>query len=221
MMRKKPPLPQPRGRKDKYSSLVGDLANLLEDARRAAVRSVNAVMTATYWEIGRRVVEYEQGGEKRAGYGDALLKRLAKDLIERFGRGFGLSNLKQMRKFYLAYETRGKSQTVSGLLGKPAEIAQTDIPTSRTLSAKFPLPWSHYNRLLVLSEPHKRDSYEEESHRAGRSVRQLDRQVNSMLYERVALSRKKGELLRKAERSGTAATAEEEIKDPSEHLSQV
>lgn len=213
-MRKKPLLPQPRVRKNEYSDLVGDLTRLLEEARHAAARSVNAVMTATYWEIGRRIVEYEQRGEKRAEYGEALLKRLANDLVERFGRGFGLSNLKQMRKFYLAYETRGKSQTASGFLGEPIAAFQTQLSISPTLSTRFPLSWSHYNRLLVLNEPHKRDFYEEESRRAGWSVRQLDRQVNSMLYERVALSRKKGELLRNAERSGTVATPEEEIKDP-------
>ena len=171
-------------------------------------------MTATYWEIGRRIVEYEQGGEKRAEYGEALLKRLAKDLVEQFGRGFGLSNLKQMRKFYLTYQTRGKSQTLSGLSGESTKASKTSLSTAQTLSGEFSLSWSHYNRLLVLNEPHKRDFYEEEARRAGWSVRQLDRQVNAMFYERVALARKKGALLGKAERSGASATPEEEIKDP-------
>ena len=213
-MQKKPPLPQPRVRKDPYSSLVGDLTKLLEEARHIAARSVNAVMTATYWEIGRRIVEYEQGGEKRAEYGEALLKRLAKDLVEQFGRGFGLSNLKQMRKFYLTYQARGKSQTLSGLSGESTKASKTSLSTAQTLSGEFSLSWSHYNRLLVLNEPHKRDFYEEEARRAGWSVRQLDRQVNVMFYERVALARKKGALLGKAERSGASATPEEEIKDP-------
>ena len=126
-MQKKPPLPQPRVRKDPYSSLVGDLTKLLEEARHIAARLVNAVMTATYWEIGRPIVEYEQGGEKRAEYGEALLKRLAKDLVEQFGRGFGLSNLKQMRKFYLIYRARGKSQTLSGLSGESTKASKTSL----------------------------------------------------------------------------------------------
>lgn len=82
-----------------YSGIHGDIVSLLEAARHAAARSVNALMTASYWEIGRRIVEFEQGGRERAVYGEDLIKRLGGDLTRRFGRGFGWRNLAQMRSF--------------------------------------------------------------------------------------------------------------------------
>ena len=90
-----------------YSDLVGGIAALLEAARRTSARAVNAVMTATYWDIGRRIVEHEQGGNERAEYGEAVLARLAADLTHRYGRGFGLVNLSQMKKFYLLWPPPG------------------------------------------------------------------------------------------------------------------
>lgn len=84
-----------------YEGLVADLSRLLEDARRVSARAVNTVMTATYWEFGRRIVEFEQGGEKRAGYGEELLRQLARDLSKRLGRGFSVTNLQNFRTFFL------------------------------------------------------------------------------------------------------------------------
>jgi hypothetical protein len=93
-----------------YDVLLGDVARVIGEARRAAARSVNVLMTATYWLVGRRIVEEEQVGEPRAGYGDVLIERLSRDLTSRFGRGFGRSNLFQIRAFYLAYrEIHGRS----------------------------------------------------------------------------------------------------------------
>jgi len=86
-----------------YGGLIGGIAELLEAARRTAARTVNALMTATYWEIGRRIVEFEQGGEKRAEYGEALLQRLSQDLNAKFGRGFSYPNVNKFRQFYLAF----------------------------------------------------------------------------------------------------------------------
>jgi hypothetical protein len=86
-----------------YSGLVRGVSELLEAARRASVRTVNAFMTATYWEVGRRIVEFEQGGEKRAEYGKELLKQLADDLTSRLGRGFGAVNLSYMKRFYTSF----------------------------------------------------------------------------------------------------------------------
>lgn len=97
-----------------YGKFHSEIISLLEAARRHTVRSVNALMTATYWEIGRRIVEYEQGGSERAGYGDALIQRLLHDLCNRFGRGFGRQNLQQMRLFYKAWPCATISQTLSG-----------------------------------------------------------------------------------------------------------
>ena len=209
-------------RRGGYERLIGDLAKLLEDARRAAARSVNTVMTVTYWEIGRQIVEYEQRGQKRAAYGKQLLERLAKDLTERFGRGFGYSNLNLIRQFYLTYPDRrpilqsliGESQRGTAQEKAEAVVASLSDAKSRSAIQGFVLSWTHYVRLLLIAEPATRDFHEEEACRARWSVRQLDRQINSMLYERVAGSRKKGDLLRKAEQSASPMTTEEEIKDP-------
>src|SRR5882724_1407962 len=98
-----------------YDAVLADVVGLVNAARHAAVRSVNAVMTATYWAIGQRIVEHEQHGAERAGYGEELIVRLSEDLQSRFGRGFGRANLFQMRSFYLAY--RDILQTASGKSG--------------------------------------------------------------------------------------------------------
>jgi len=168
-MKKKPGPQLAPLRKDGYTTLLGSLTKLLEDARRGSARSVNAVMTATYWEMGRRIVEHEQGGVGRAEYGAALLKRLSSDLTSRFGRGFSERNLEQMRLFYLGWPI---SQTLS------AEFHGTALRTP------FPLPWSHYVRLLSVEDPDARAFYETEALRGGWSVRQLDRQISTLFYER-------------------------------------
>src|SRR5688500_10188220 len=94
----------PSRARDDYGLLVSGITTLLEQARRSAARASNAILTAEYWEIGRRIVEHEQGGKERAGYGEALLVRLAADLTRSHGRGFSKSNLFQMRALYLGWE---------------------------------------------------------------------------------------------------------------------
>jgi hypothetical protein len=96
-----------------YDSLIGTIRSLVETARHSAARSVNALMTATYWEIGRRIVEFEQRGKQRAEYGQELLKRLAADLTAKFGRGFGVDNLELFRAFYLTFPPQEISETLS------------------------------------------------------------------------------------------------------------
>ena len=128
-----------------YRGFLKSLVGLLEEARRFSARSVNAVMTATYWEIGRRIVEFEQGGKGRAGYGEAVLQRLSADLTSKYGRGFSERNLRQMRLFFLAWPIR---QTVSAespvsavrQLG-PQKLQTLSAESSRTPTL-FPLPWS-------------------------------------------------------------------------------
>ena len=94
-----------------YESILASMVDLLESARRLSARSVNSVMTGTYWEIGRRIIELEQGGQKRAKYGIQLIERLASDLTERFGRGFSEANIQYMRRFYVEWTI---PQTLSG-----------------------------------------------------------------------------------------------------------
>jgi predicted nuclease of restriction endonuclease-like (RecB) superfamily len=184
-----------------YTSFFDEVAALLEDARRASARSVNAIITATYWEIGRRIVEHEQGGRARAEYGEELLERLSADLTARFGRGYSERNLWQMKAFYLAWPIL---QTVS------AESSLARI------SSRFPLPWSAYVRLLAVKDDHARSFYETEALRGGWSVRQLDRQIDSQFYERTALSKNKAAMLAKgtAAKPEDAVTPEQAIKDP-------
>ena len=201
-----------------YVGLHREIAGVVESTRAAAARSVNALMTAAYWEIGRRIVEFEQGGEGRATYGDALIRRLGTDLSQRFGRGFGWRNLAQMRAFFLAWPAERILQTLSA---KSANRLVADhpirhVPEPDVLAQAFPLPWSAYVRLLSVKTATARAFYEAEALREGWSVRQLDRQISSQLYERLALSRNKAALLGKATdvQKGDLLTAEEAIRDP-------
>jgi len=205
-----------------YEDLLGDIAGLLESARRSAARSVNAIMTATYWLIGRRIVEYEQAGSARAEYGAEILKRLSGDLSRRFGRGFSIDNLETMRAFYLAYKTEEISETLSRISpSRNAQLKKSET-TSRFLNPveiipALPLSWSHYAFLTRRSRsPEARRFYEVEALRCGWSVRQLQRQINSQFYERTALSKNKAAMLKKGERPlpGDYIAPEEEIKDP-------
>ncbi len=206
-----------------YGGLLASMVSLIEEARRCSARTVNAIMTATYWEIGRRVVQSEQAGLRRAGYGDALLKRLSDDLTSRFGRGFSPDNIENMRRFYLAFDTVEISETPSRKLGqKKTETpsrkskAASPLPSLSDLSRRFPLPWSAYVRLLSVKDEAGRRFYEEEALRSGWSVRQLDRQIQSLFYERTTLSKNKAALLTKGARAlpQDAVQPEEEIKDP-------
>ena len=210
-----------------YQAIFGDVSRIVDTARQSAAQSVNAVMTAAYWMIGRRIVEFEQSGEKRAEYGTALIKRLETDLTQRFGRGFSRQNIQQMRLFYLSYPSDQILQTLSGESDQSPQqaICQTVSGKSDTTSTEvhleqllevFPLPWSAYVRLLSVKNMRARDFYETEALRGGWSVRQLDRQINSQFYERTALSKNKAAMLtrgRKA-RPEDSVLPEEEIKDP-------
>lgn len=210
-----------------YGDIHTGIVELLEAARRASARSVNALMTASYWEIGRRIVDFQQGGTGRARYGDAVIERLAEDLTRRFGRGFSRRNIEQMRQFSLCWPI---AQTVSAQ-SRRVKITQTlsaksKMPAIRptlsgesnlaTLAARFPLPWSAYVRLLAVKHAGARAFYETEALRCGWSVRQLDRQIGSQFYERVALSKNKAAMLKKAEQAERhdLITPEEAIKDP-------
>jgi predicted nuclease of restriction endonuclease-like (RecB) superfamily len=200
-----------------YDAMLNRVVQLIDDARRTSARTVNAIVTATYWLIGRYIVEFEQRGKTRAEYGEELLVRMAADLTSRFGKGYSLTNLKQFRQFYVAYPPLQKSQTASGLL--PA-IGKGQTPSDqlavRDCSASFPLPWSAYVRLLSIKNKLARKFYEVEALRGGWSVRQLDREINSLFYERTALSRNKAKMLSKgvAAKQEDAIAPEEEIKDP-------
>ena len=194
-----------------YQAVFGDVSRIIDAARESAVRSVNSAMTAAYWLVGHRIVEFEQSGEERAKYGTALIEQLAADLTQRFGRGFSRQNIQHMRLFYLSYPPDKIRQTVSG----ESVAASIDVPLT-DLPGAFPLPWSAYVRLLSVTNAHAREFYETEALRGGWSVRQLDRQINSQFYERTALSKNKAAMLRSGQRGRTEDIVRpaEAIKDP-------
>lgn len=129
-----------------YGSILGEISDVIEEARRSAVRAVNAAMTAAYWLIGARVVEFEQAGSPRADYGTGLLKRLATDLTSRFGPGFSVENLESIRAFYLTYPPDRISETLSRIFSEEHKTVQKSETPSRIsspaeLATAFPLSW--------------------------------------------------------------------------------
>lgn len=203
-----------------YAGIHGGIVELLDAARQAAARSVNALMTASYWEIGRRIVEAEQKGRRRAGYGEQLMERLSADLTERFGRGFSPDNLENMRRFFVAYPLVAISETLSRKSGTGLPIENSETVSRKfdlsELAQVFTLPWSAYVRLLSVKDDHARQFYETEALRGGWSVRQLDRQIGSQFYERTALSKDKAVMLAKGSvaKPEDAVTPNDAIKDP-------
>ena len=225
-MKKNPTLrggPGPAG----YDTILTDLSAVIQDARTFAARTVNAVMTAAYWLIGRRIVEYDQSGQERAAYGEELLVRLAGDLGREFGRGFSRQNLQQMRQFYLTYPSPEIRQTASSESERGRDGGSRPTPSGesparpgglslRSIAERFLLPWSAYVRLLSVKNESARRFYETEALRGGWSVRQLRRQIDSQFYERTALSKDKAVMLEKGRvaRPGDAVSPREAIKDP-------
>jgi len=200
-----------------YNKVFNNITKLLEKARIAAARNVNTLMTASYWEIGRNIVEFEQSGKERAAYGKELMKKLAIDLTAQFGRGFSRRNIEQMRLFYLYWPI---PQTASALFDVSSKQQKVNAFSSTTdlseLARRFPLPWSAYVCLLSLKNNAARNFYETESLRCGWSVRQLNRQINSQFYERISLSKNKVAMLKECEKieKNDIMTPEEAIKDP-------
>jgi predicted nuclease of restriction endonuclease-like (RecB) superfamily len=212
-----------------YDSILGEIYNVIDAARKSVVRSINCIMTAAYWLIGRRIVEFEQKGKVRAQYGEALLAKLSDDLTRRYGRGFGMVNLSQMKKFYLLWPPERIFQTMSEeslaeestrenhtILQTASEKSQSPGIVLNTIARHFPLPWSAYVRLLSVKNEHARRFYAAEALREGWSVRQLGRQINSQFYERTALSKNKAAMLSKGQKAlrEDRVFPEEEIKDP-------
>lgn len=173
---------------------------LLESARSKAVQQVNQTMVAAYFEIGRMIVEEQQGGDDRAGYGDDLINALSRKLTDRFGKGFSSVNLRQMRTFYLTYS---KQQTLSAKSGRN----QSSSDLSR-------LSWSHYLKLMRMDDLLERRFYEIECVENNWSVRELQRQYDSGLYQRLAASRDKNKVRELSEKGLIIQKAQDAVKDP-------
>ena len=173
---------------ENYKGLIKDIGKILEDSRTKAFRAVNEILVKTYWEIGRRIVVFEQQGKERAEYGSYLLEKLSKDLRLRHGKGFSRSNITYMRLFYLKYQ---KSETLS-----------------------HQLSWSHYFELLKIEEDLERSFYEKQCINENWSVRELKRQIDSALFYRLALSKNKEKVLELSKKGQLIEKAEDLIKDP-------
>jgi hypothetical protein len=169
-----------------YGKILAEIADWLHKANIQVGRTVNAVMTGTYWRIGQRIVEEEQRGHGQAEYGKRLISRLAEDLTAKFGRGYSQPNLFRMRSFYLAY--RSVPSVDSAKLSSASRIS-TDSEIFSTASIKssahFPLSWSHCVRLLSVDSGEARVYYEREALRGGWTVRMLDRQIATNAFERL------------------------------------
>ncbi len=163
----------------KDTQLFTKIAELIESARQKIATTVNLAMVYTYFEIGRMIIEDEQQGKTRADYGKHILKDLSKRLTEKFGKGFSERNIEQMRQFYRAYSI---PQTVSAELKK----------------LRFTLSWSHYLILMRIDNLNERSFYEIECAAHNWSLKQLKRNYHSSLYERLALSRDKDEIMKLA-----------------------
>ncbi len=172
----------------KYNKLLANIGVTIETARNNALQAVNAELVKANWEIGRYIVEFEQEGNERAAYGSDLLVKLSKDLSLKYGKGFGRRNVLDMRRFYLIYQ---KWQTVSAKLN-----------------------WSHYIRLIALSNNKARVFYEKQCVRENWSVRELEHQMDSSLFERLALSKSKKAVIALAQKRSHITDIHQTIKDP-------
>ncbi|MBZ4188092.1 PDDEXK nuclease domain-containing protein [Niabella beijingensis] len=175
--------------------LFQSVRTLILHAQQRVVRNVNTAMLITYFEIGRNIVEHELQGNPRAGYADQTIRKLSDDLTKEFGKGYSKSNLEYMRQFYSTYEKRIVQSLIgqSSQSGKTAAIAKRS--SARSLKSSPPVPfslsWTHYLQLLKINDEEERDFYEIEAVQNNWSVRELMRQYNASLYERLVLSRDK------------------------------
>ncbi|WP_221389843.1 YhcG family protein [Dyadobacter sp. NIV53] len=172
----------------KYNDLISQIGNLLLKGREQAAKSVNTILVQTYWLIGRHIVEYEQGGKEKAEYGSFLFEELSKDLTKLYGKGFSRANLLYMRKLYLTFP---KSETLSNVLS-----------------------WSHYFEILRTDNELEINFYARQTEKENWSVRELKRQMKSMLFHRLAMSKDKKGVLKLSEKGQEIQKAEDILKDP-------
>ena len=195
--------------------LVQKIEILIEESRKRVVTQVDSVMVRTYYEIGRAIVENQQHGEVRAGYGKGVLKQLSQRLNAKFGKGFSVDNLENMRKFYLTYRDT-KSETVSRISQKTKSETLSRISDGqiRSAYADFTLSWSHYLFLMRIENIDERHFYEMESGKNNWNLREVKRQFNSALYERLALSTEKDKVMELSRKGQVVERASNVIKDP-------
>jgi predicted nuclease of restriction endonuclease-like (RecB) superfamily len=202
--------------KPSNNTFHNQIVRLLQSARNQVVRTVNKTMVLTYFEIGKKIVQEEQGGKERAEYGSELIKGLSKILTKEFGKGFSERNIAQMRQFYLVYS---KPQTLSAesKKNKPQTLSALLISEPSSLKTKSELnilSWSHYLKLMRIDDENERSFYEIESFKNNWSVRELQRQFDSALYTRLALSRNKDKVKELSRKGLVLEKPKDAIKDP-------
>ncbi|MFN4363134.1 YhcG family protein [Chryseobacterium hispalense] len=192
------------------TQLLQNISSLLDNARKKVAVAVNQTIVLTYYQIGRMIVEDEQNGENRAEYGKAVLKDLSLHLTEKFGKGFSITNLQQMKNFYIIY-----SLQIQQTLSVKLQMADNHENIASNLqSINFNLSWSHYLKLMRIKDINERKFYEIESYKNNWSLRELQRQYDSALYTRLSLSKNKEEILQLAEKGQIIEKPKDLIKDP-------
>lgn len=204
-------------------ALFRQIASIIDQARNKVILTVNFAMVYTYYEIGRLIVQHEQRGKRRADYGQKLLQNLSTRLTERFGKGFSYPNLKRFRQFYQEYsEKKAIGSTVlsqSEASISSTVLSQSDKEKQSIVSAEMPhntfsLSWSHYLLLMKIDDLNARRFYEIEAEREQWSLRELRRQVDSSLYERVALSKDKNRVLDLSRKGQLIEKPDDVLKEP-------
>jgi len=190
-----------------HRKLFENIKALLNEARNAVARNINTAMVMTYFEIGRMIVVDEQQGKKRAGYAEETLKNLSLDLTKEFGKGFSERNLRAFRQFYLTYNTRAIWQS---------SIAKSKTNVLQASNDKMPfrLSWTHYLLLMRIANEEERRFYEIEAAAQNWSIRELERQFNSSLYERLVLSRDKKKVNDLSKKGHILTTPQDAVKEP-------
>lgn len=202
------------------TKFFSQIVDLLQSARSKVVQTVNQTMVTTYFEIGRMIVEEEQGGKERAEYGKQILIELSKVLTKEFGKGFSVQNLERMRYFYSTYKNSSTVLRNSSIGSKPSKnIPQTlsaefESTISETSSRNFNLSWSHYLKLMRIEDEQERKFYEIEAYKNNWSVRELQRQFDTALYTRLVLSRDKEKVKELSEKGLVLQNPKDAIKDP-------
>lgn len=183
-------------------ALYREIRSVLEAARSSAYRAVNTAMVQAYWHVGRLIVEHEQGGRRRATYGEAVLEDLSQRLTAEFGRGFTATNLRYMRQFYLAFPIHHALRDESApkakrnalrakSAGRETKLRGESTFVQSVLILRPELSWTHYRLILGVEDPHAREWYMHEAADQHWSTRQLERQIAVLYYERLLASRKK------------------------------
>ncbi|MBQ6955404.1 MAG: DUF1016 family protein [Bacteroidales bacterium] len=192
---------------DNEEMLFERISSLIEESRKQVSKAINTAMVYTYYGIGQYIVEFEQNGNYRASYGKGVLERLSKRLTEQFGKGWSVETLTKSRKFYHTYAISSATQTKSVQKTNSSAVRTKFIPD-------FSLSWNHYQILMRIDNPDERQFYEIEAKRQNWGYRWLQRQQASSLYERLALSRDKNEVLRLAEEGQTVEKPSDVVKSP-------